>query len=284
MAPALRGARGDLQAGDSFGPYHLEAELGEGGMGRVFLARREADGALVALKVLKGALLSDEQQARRFIREARAAREVVHAHLLEVLDAGQVDGRRYLAMRYVAGRSLAEHLEDVGALGLREAVKIVKHVASALDALHAAGLVHRDVKPSNVMLDAERGALLTDFGLAKGRDYTALTRAGQMLGTLQYLAPEVLRGEEPTPASDCYALGCLAFECLAGEPPFAGRSVFALGLAHLDEDPPDPVAGRDDVPDGLGSIVCQALAKDPARRPRSAGSFARMLLVATRLP
>jgi len=177
MAPASRGARSDLETGDSFGPYRLEAELGEGGMGRVFRARRATDGGVVALKVLKGALLGDEQQARRFVHEARAAREVSHPHLLEVLDAGQVEGRRYLAMRYVEGRSLSEHLEAVGRLELREAARIVKQVASALDALHAAGLVHRDVKPSNVMLDAERGALLTDFGLAKGRDYTALTRA-----------------------------------------------------------------------------------------------------------
>ena len=121
-------------------------------------------------------------------------------------------------------------------------------IASALDALHAAGLVHRDVKPSNILLDEERGALLTDFGLAKRRDYSMLTAPGQMLGTLDYIAPEMLRGEEPGPSADLYALGCVVFECLAGKPPFGGLSMFEVGMAHLGDVPPDPCAERGDAP------------------------------------
>jgi serine/threonine-protein kinase len=249
-------------------------------MGRVYRARRDRGGGVVALKVLKESFQNDESQLRRFVREARAAREVANPHLIEVLDAGEVDGRAYLAMRYIDGPSLADELRVGGALPVAEAVCIVRDVSAALDVLHAAGMVHRDVKPSNIMLDPQLGAVLTDFGLAKRRGYSALTRPGEMLGTLQYLAPEVFRGDEPGPPADLYALGCTAFACLAGGPPFAGRGTFALGLAHLDEEPPDPCAGRDDTPEALGMIVCQALAKDPAQRPRSAGAYARMLRVA----
>ena len=272
----------DLTIGETLGPYRLEAELGEGGMGRVFRARRDPDGAVVALKVLKGALAGEDAHARRFLREARAAREVAHRHLVELLDAGEADGRAYIAMRYVAGRSLGDRIQEEGPLPVADAVRIVAEVAAGLDALHAAGLVHRDVKPSNILLDDERGAMLTDFGLAKRRDYSALTRPGQMLGTLDYIAPEILRGEDPGPAADRYALGCVAFECLAGQPPFGGRSVFALGLAHLEDDPPDPVAGRDDAPAELGPLVLQALAKEPEARPVTATAYARMLIVASR--
>jgi serine/threonine-protein kinase len=271
----------DLTPGDVLGPYRIEEPIGEGGMGQVFRAAHE-DGSLVALKVLKGVLLEDHAHARRFAREARAAREIEHRHLVEVLDAGEVGGRGYLAMRYVAGRSLADQIRDRGALPVDEAVRIVAEVASGLDALHRARMVHRDVKPSNILLDEERGAVLTDFGLVKGRDYSALTRPGQLLGTLDYIAPELLRGDEPGPAGDVYALGGVAFECFAGRPPFAGRSGFALGMAHLDEEPPDPCAGREDTAPGLGDVIRLALEKDPAKRPETATAYARMLIVAAR--
>jgi serine/threonine kinase PknH len=276
------GPSDDAYAGTTLGPYRLEERLGEGGSGLVYRARRLDDGRLVALKVLKNQHNADPDQARRFVREARAAGSVAHPNLIEVLDAGDVEGRRYLAMPYVAGRSLADRLAAEGPLPVEGGMRIVAQVAAAVDALHAAGLVHRDIKPSNVLLDADRGAVLTDFGLVKSRDYSALTRPGQMVGTLQYLAPEVLRGSEPGPAADCYAVGCVAYECLAGAPPFAGLGMFALGMAILDQEPGDPCAARDDAPPGLGALVCAALAKDPAARPQSVAAYARMLRVATR--
>ena len=270
-----------LQPGDAFGEYTIDDQLGEGGMGVVFRAIHE-DGAVVALKVLKPGLVADPNAARRFAREARAAAEVDHPNLIDLIDAGDVDGTGYMAMRYVPGKSLDDRIRDHGPLPIDDTMRIVAEIASALDALHTAELVHRDVKPSNILLDAERGALLTDFGLAKRRDYSMLTAPGQMLGTLDYIAPEMLRGDEPGPSADLYALGCVVFECLAGTPPFGGRSMFEVGMAHLGDEPPDPCAGRDDAPPGLSECVLGALAKEPSDRPASATVYAEMLLAAAR--
>ncbi len=270
-----------LQPGDAFGDYVVDEQLGEGGMGIVFRAIRE-DGAVVALKVLKPGLVADPNAARRFAREARAAGEVDHPHLIDVIEAGDVDGTGFLAMRYVPGRSLDDRIRDQGPLPLEDTTRIVAEIASALDALHAAGLVHRDVKPSNILLDAERGALLTDFGLAKRRDYSMLTAPGQMLGTLDYIAPELLRGSEPGPSADLYALGCVVFECLAGTPPFGGRSMFEVGMAHLGDQPADPCAERDDGSPELSRLVLSALAKQPEQRPPTATAYAQLLIAAAR--
>jgi serine/threonine protein kinase len=270
-----------LQPGDAFGAYVVDEQLGEGGMGIVFRAIHE-DGAVVALKVLKPGLVADPNAARRFAREARAVAEVDHPNLIDLIDAGDVDGTGYMAMRYVPGRSLDDRIRDHGPLPVEDTTRIVAEIASALDALHAAELVHRDVKPSNILLDAERGALLTDFGLAKRRDYSMLTAPGQMLGTLDYIAPEMLRGDEPGPSADLYALGCVVFECLAGTPPFGGRSMFEVGMAHLGDEPPDPCAERDDAPPQLSECALRALAKEPADRPASATVYAEMLIAAAR--
>jgi len=269
----------ELDIGERLGSYRLEARLGEGAMGVVYRAVRDPDGAIVALKVLRDELAGDEVFRRRFTREAKAAAEVEHRNLVRVLDAGESDGRFYLAVRYVDGRSLADRLAD-GPLPLPGTLRLIAEVAGGLQAIHERGLVHRDVKPSNVLLDADETAALGDFGLAKGRAYTVLTRPGQVLGTLDYLAPELIRGAPAGPASDIYALGCVAFECLAGAPPFAGRSVLQVGVAHLRQEPPDPVAGRSDVPSAVSWAVRQALAKEPDRRPQTALAFSRLLHVA----
>ena len=279
---SLHGSESDprgLKPGDTFGEYVIDGQLGEGGMGIVFRAIHE-NGGVVALKVIKPGLVADANTARRFAREARAAGEVKHPHLIEVIDAGDVDAIGYLAMHYVPGKSLDDRIRDHGPLPLGDMTRIVSEIASALDALHAAGLVHRDVKPSNILLDEERGALLTDFGLAKRRDYSMLTAPGQMLGTLDYIAPEMLRGSEPGASADLYALGCVVFECLAGTPPFGGRSMFEVCMAHLGDEPPDPCAARDDAPPGLSAAVLSALAKEPDDRPASATAYAEMLIAA----
>ncbi len=270
-----------LKPGDAFGEYVIDDQLGEGGMGIVFRAIRD-DGAVVALKVIKPGLVADAKTARRFAREARAANEVDHPQLIDLIDAGDIDGVGFLAMRYVAGKSLDDRIQASGPLPLADTTRVVAEIASALDALHAAELVHRDVKPSNILLDEERGALLTDFGLAKRRDYSMLTAPGQMLGTLDYIAPEMLRGDEPGPSADLYALGCVVFECLAGEPPFGGKSMFEVGMAHLGDQPADPCAARSDAPPGFGDVVLRALAKEPSARPPSATVYAEMLLGAAR--
>ena len=166
-------------------------------------------------------------------------------------------------LEYVGGGSLAARLAH-GPLGLEQTLQVVGDVGGRRSTrCIAAGIVHRDVKPSNVMLREDGSAALTDFGLAKGAAYTVLTRPGQVLGTLDYLAPELVRGGEATPASDIYALGCVAFECLAGQPPFADRSLFGVGTAHLEDEPPDPPA-----PPEVAWALLRALEKDPAARPR----------------
>jgi serine/threonine protein kinase len=273
-----------LEVGQRLGPYRIEARLGQGGMGIVFRAIHDGDGRTVALKVLREELSADDAYRRRLAREARAAAEVDHPNLAPVLEAGEADGRMYLAMRYVEGRSLDERLRWEGPLSLAELLRLAAEVGAGLDALHRRGIVHRDVKPANILLDTGGTAVLGDFGLAKGRAWTVLTRPGHLLGTLGYLAPELIRGEPAGPPSDLYALGCVLFQCIAGAPPFAGRGILRLGMAHLEEDPGDPAAGRADVPPAVSWTVRQALAKDPADRPPGAAALARMLRLAAGRP
>ena len=280
-SPGVSAGR-ELEVGGRLGPYRLEDVLGEGGMGIVFRAVRDPDGETVALKVMKQSLVGDETFRRRFVHEARAAQEVMHKNLVPILDAGEIEGRPYLAVAYVRGGSLAERIKDEGQLSLDVVLDIAAGIGSGLDTLHDRGLFHRDVKSANVLLDENGTAMLTDFGLAKGRAYTVLTRAGQVMGTLDYLAPELIRGEPATTSTDLYALGCLVFECLTGGPPFAGKPMYGLGVAHLEEQPPDPRTIRPDLPTSLAWAVLQALEKDPARRPTSATAYAMMLRVAAR--
>jgi serine/threonine protein kinase len=271
---------GALEVGHRLGPYRIEGRLGQGGMGVVFRARHDGDGRTVALKVLRDELSADDEYRRRLAREARAAAEVDHPNLAPVLEAGEAGGRVYLAVRYVDGRSLDERLRFDGPLDVAELVRLAADVGAGLDALHRQRIVHRDVKPANILLATDGTAVLSDFGLAKGVAYTVLTKPGQILGTLNYLAPELLRKEPAGPMSDLYSFGCVLFECLAGKAPFAGRSLLRVGMAHLEEEPGDPAAGRTDVPEAVSWTVRQALAKDPARRPTGAGALARMLRLA----
>jgi serine/threonine-protein kinase len=267
----------ELQPGDTLGPYRLDAVLGEGGMGLVFKATHTEEDRQVALKVLKRDLSGDFVFQQRFRQEARAAAEVQDRHLVAILEASEIDGRHYLACDYIDGGSLTDRFTSSGALPLADVIRVVEDVSAGLDALHGAGVVHRDIKPSNVLFDQDGTALLTDFGLAKGRAYTVLTRPGQVMGTLDYLAPELIRGNPATPATDIYALGCLAYECVAGKAPFADKGVFQVGIAHLEEDPPDPATGRDDVSAEFSAALLTGLAKDPEARPSSAGAYASLL-------
>jgi serine/threonine-protein kinase len=267
----------DLEPGHRLGAYRLEERLGEGAVGVVFRAIKEPEGDEVALKVLRAELSADETFRRRFVHEARAAGEVRHKHLVPITDAGEAEGRPYLAVAFVRGQTLEARLASGPPMSLEDVVRIVAHVASGLDALHAEGMVHRDVKPSNVIIDETGSANLTDFGLAKGRAYTVLTKPGMVMGTLDYLAPELLRGSEATAASDIYALGCLAYECTAGRAPFADASMFDLASAHLNVEPTDPCANRPDAPEGLSWAILQALAKDPDGRPPTATAYAHLI-------
>jgi serine/threonine protein kinase len=282
VASPLPGKRAELGPGESLGEYRLEELRGEGGMGLVFRATRSSDGRTVALKILKTDLADDDTLRRRFLHEARAAADIRHENLVPVLDAGEAGGRHFLVVAYVPGPTLEERVRDGGPLSVEATVQLAREVAAGLDALHERGIVHRDIKASNVLLDEGR-ALVTDFGLAKGPASTVLTRPGQVLGTLEYLAPELIRGEPATPASDIYALGCLVFECVAGATPFSGRSLFEVGIAHLDEEPGDPGVGRESWPPALSAAVLEALHKEPAQRPPTAASYVEGLRLAAGL-
>jgi serine/threonine-protein kinase len=266
----------DEHVGHSIGPYRVESLLGVGGMGRVYKALNP-EGDEVALKLVKADLASDEIFRRRFDREVRIARTVVHLHVVPVIDAGEHEGIPYMAQKYVGNGTLEDLVKREQSLDLETAVKMCNQVAAGLDALCAAGLVHRDVKPANILLDAEGTAFITDFGLAKDSQGSVLTRPGQALGSLDYMAPEQIRGEPVTAASDVYALGCVIYECLIGAPPFADRQGMRVLWAHLQDDPANPCDRRADLPPAVGELILRALDKEPQNRPQTAGEFARML-------
>ena len=245
-------------------------------MGTVYRATRLTDGTEVALKVVRTELVDNPLYRRRFIQEARAASGAQHPNLVNIVDVGEVDGRQFLVMPYLPGGTLQDRLEAGGPLPADEFVRIALELGGALTALHEQGVVHRDVKPSNVILSELDGrAALSDFGLARGEDYSRLTRAGALVGTLDYLAPERIRGDDATPASDLYSLGCVLVECLSGEPPFGRRGPLQVGMAHLGEQPPDPLAERAEMPRELSAAVLSALEKDPADRPLPATAYAK---------
>jgi serine/threonine-protein kinase len=231
----------------------------------------------VALKLVKPDLANDDVFRRRFDREARIAQQVTHPHVVPVLATGDHEGVPYLAQTFIKGGSLAEKIEKEGRLDPATALQICTEVADGLDALHVAGLVHRDVKPANILLDEAGVAYITDFGLAKDSQGSLLTRPGQALGSLDYMAPEQIRAEEVNAATDVYALGCVMCECLTGAPPFADRQGMRVLWAHLQDEPRNPCEIRPDLPPAVGAAIVKALEKDQANRPQSASAFAASL-------
>jgi len=253
-------------------------------MGEVYRAARGPDASPVAVKVIKPRFALERTAVRRFLHEARAAAEIEHEHLLGVIDTGEADGIPYLVMPYVEGRTLEQRLRAGETLTVEEANRMAAEVGSGLDALHAHGLVHRDIKASNIIFRTDGSAVLMDFGLAKGSGYSVLTTPGQLVGTLDYMAPELIRDQPATPSSDLYALGCVVYESLCGHPPFAGAGIFAVGMGHLERQPGDPCAGRADAAPGYGQAVLAALAKDPQARPVTAREYADRLTTAAHAP
>src|SRR5262249_2343098 len=229
----------------------------------------------VALKLLAPELAEDERFRERFLRESKLAASLDHPSIIPIYDAGDVHGQLYIAMRYVEGSDLKELLRREGALEPSRALALLTPLAGALDFAHARGLVHRDVKPSNVLLDSDEHVYLADFGLTKSAsDRSALTATGRIMGTVDYAAPEQIEGKPVDSAADVYSLGCLLHECLAGEVPFPRDSELAVLWAHVHEPPPKVAAQP-----SLDPVIAKALAKDPRRRFESC----RALVDATRL-
>jgi Protein kinase domain len=270
----------ELEHGDEFAGCRIEAVAGRGGMGVVYRATELSLGRPVALKLLPPDRAGDREFRERFQRESRMAAAIDHPNVIPVYAAGEHEGSLYLVMRYVAGTDLHALLRDRGALEPERAAELVAQVAAALDAAHAAGLVHRDVKPANVLLAGDH-AYLSDFGLTRlaGSD-TSLTESGRWIGTVEYSSPEQLRGERTDARADVYSLACVLYAALTGGPPFACGTVPATMVAHLHDPPPWP--SEHGAPPEFDRVLARALAKRPGDRYPSAGDLGRAALGAAR--
>ncbi len=265
-------ARPDPRIGTELGPYRIESVIGRGGMGVVYLATHSGLDRKVALKLLTPDYADDEGFRARFLRESKLAASIDHPNIIPVYDAGEIEGTFYLAMRYVEGVDLETRLRS-GPLASRETVHLLAQVASALDAAHEAGLVHRDVKPANILIASGKGvdrddhAYLTDFGLTKHRgSQTGLTRAGGFIGTLEYIAPEQIEGKAVDGRADQYALAAIAVACLTGTPPYPRDSDVAIINAHLHDPPPSVALRRAELPAAVDAVIARGLAKKPEDR------------------
>ncbi|HTE66046.1 MAG TPA: Stk1 family PASTA domain-containing Ser/Thr kinase, partial [Candidatus Binatia bacterium] len=267
------------------GRYRLIAPLGEGGMATLWRAVDEQLDREVAVKLLREQFSSDAGFAARFKQEARSAGSLSHPNIVPVYDYGTdgTDGVQFIVMQLIEGQDLSSILRERTVLTTEDAVKVAIGVASALEVAHRRGIVHRDVKPGNILITDEGDVKVTDFGIARAVSEASMTVTGTTLGSVHYFSPEQARGDEVTGASDVYALGIVLYEMLTGRRPFEGDSAAGVALKRLTEDPQPPTAHRP-VPAGLSAIVMRALERDPARRFPDAGSFAEALRVWQRDP
>lgn len=280
------GARGgDLSAGDEFAGYRIERSLGRGGMGVLYLAVEPGLERHVALKLIAPEAAADEVFARRFAEESRIAASIEHPNVVPIYAAGEEDGIPFIAMRYVSGSDLGRRLAREGRLEPAVAAALIAQVGNGLDAIHAAGLVHRDVKPANVLLSETGGgddhAYITDFGVARNvATESGLTQTGRFVGTLDYVAPEQISGGVVDARADVYALGCLLFKLLTGDVPYPRDDEAARLYAHLNDPPPAPSLYATAVPMALDDVVIRAMSKTPEDRYPSAGDLGRAAVAA----
>jgi serine/threonine-protein kinase len=261
------------------GRYTIERELGRGGMGAVYLATDGQLGERVALKVVAATIANDPAAAaERFRREVATARKVTHANVIRIHDLIEDGSLLLLSMEYVEGMTLASYLSRISLIRVDEGRLIVGQICDGLSAAHAAGVIHRDLKPGNVLLDGEKRVKLIDFGLAKASFLAGMTATGLILGTPEYMAPEQVRGLPCDARTDLYSLGALAYHVFTGRPPFRGETPIAVGFSHVTEEPIAPRKLRPDLPEPLERAIMKALEKDPAKRPVDAAELKQALL------
>jgi hypothetical protein len=269
----------ELSAGDEFGGYRIERRLGRGGMGILYLAIEPGLERQVALKLIAPEAAADDVFAKRFVEESRIAASIEHPNVVPIYAAGEQDGVPFIAMRYVSGSDLSRRIAREGRLQPARAAALIAQVGNGLDAIHAAGLVHRDVKPANVLLsggEGEEHAYITDFGVARNvATESGLTQTGRFVGTLDYVAPEQISGGAVDARADVYALGCLLFKLLTGEVPFPRDGEAARLYAHLNDPPPAPSLYAPEVSMALDDVVIRAMSKQPDDRYPSAGDLGR---------
>jgi hypothetical protein len=261
--------------------YRLDDVIGTGGMGTVFRARDEVLDRTVAVKLLKESLATDESAVDRFKREARIAASLTHPGIAAVYDFGQEDGRPFIVMELLEGEDLHSVVVRNGQMDPIEAATICAQIADALEHAHSAGTIHRDVKPGNIFRTGNGDIKLTDFGIARLITQTTVTTSGSVLGTYQYLSPEVVNGEKATPSADIYSLGCVLFELLTGQTPFKGETPLSVAMAHVSKPAPEVRWVNPAVPDAISAVVSKAMAKDPAERYETAADMAKALREAT---
>ncbi len=266
-----------------FAGYRIDGRVGRGGMGVVYRATDLTLDRVVALKVLDDDLAKDAGFRRRFVSESKLAASLDHPNVIPIFGAGECDGMPYIAMRFVPGEDLRSVLRAEGRLEPERTAKLIAQVAAALDAAHAEGLVHRDVKPANVLVTGEDHVYLTDFGLTKRLAADAdATRTGVVLGTLNYMAPEQIRGQAIGPYTDVYSLGCMIVHLLTGEVPFQADSDEGKLWAHVSEPPPRPSARVPGLSSAFDAVVASAMAKRPGARYAKAGDVGAAMLAAAR--
>jgi tRNA A-37 threonylcarbamoyl transferase component Bud32 len=259
------------------GRYEVEEHVGHGGMSSVYKARDSLLERNVALKILHEQYNADEEFVERFKREARSVAQLQHPNIVTVIDRGEEDGRQYIVFEYIDGENLKELVVRKGRLGVREALEIAVEVGRGLAFAHSHGLVHRDVKPQNVLLNGDGRAKVTDFGIARTVDVEGMTSTGMVLGTSNYIAPEQASGLPVDAHTDVYALGVVLYELLAGDVPFPGESFVAVAMKHVHEPPPNLLDVRRDVPLRVAAAVDRALEKDPDQRFPRMDTFAAEL-------
>ena len=264
----------DSRVGTTFGKYNITRLIGKGGMGEVYEAYDTGKGRTVALKILADEFSNDDTFRARFQRESQAAAILLEPHVIPIHDWGEIDGLLYIDMRLVQGQTL-EDLIAKGPLAPPRAVAIISQVGAALDAAHAAGLIHRDIKPPNIIVTPTDFAYLVDFGIAEARGATRLTIAGTQIGTLNYMAPERFSDHVATLAVDVYSLACVLYETLTGEAPFVSDSVETLVAAHIYTPPPRPSMVNPHVAAAFDDVIARGMAKDPDDRYGTAGGLGR---------
>ncbi|HEX6117454.1 MAG TPA: protein kinase [Solirubrobacterales bacterium] len=248
------------------GRYILESKLGSGGMSTVYLAQDETLERWVAVKLLHREISDQPDQIERFRREARTVAQLSHPNLVSVIDAGEDGGHPYIVFEYVEGETLKQRIERLGRLPLDEAAAYAIEIGRGLAAAHAARMVHRDVKPQNVLIDAEGRAKVTDFGIARELEADGLTATGRVLGTTDYVSPEQAMGHNVDARSDIYSLGVVLYEMLIGAPPFSAETLVGVAMKHVNEQMPDVQVRRPQVSSALAAVVEKATWKDPGRR------------------
>ncbi|HVY95823.1 MAG TPA: protein kinase [Solirubrobacterales bacterium] len=255
------------------GRYRLEAKLGSGGMSTVYLARDETLDRAVAVKVMHREMSEQADQLERFRQEARAVAKLSHPNVVAVIDAGEDGGHPYIVFEYVEGETLKQRINRIGALDPQEALAYAIEIARGLSVAHARNMVHRDIKPQNVLIDSEGRAKLTDFGISRQLEQDGMTATGRVLGTTDYVAPEQAMGHPVDPRSDIYSLGVVLYEMLIGQVPFHADSQVGVAMKHVNEELPDVQARRPEVSAAAALVVERATAKEPAERYQDVGEM-----------